>query len=81
MINSKFWPLANYLEAQNMAQIVLSFEEIESILGFHLCKSAREYEAYWRPSARHMLPNICMEAGYKIADIDLKNEKAHFVKL
>ena len=81
MINSKFWPLANYLEAQNMAQIVLRFEEIEAILGFTLCRSARTYEVYWRPSATHMLPNVCLEAGYKITDIDLKNEKVCFIKL
>lgn len=81
MINSKFWPLANYLKAQNMAQIVLSFEEIEAILGFALCKSARIYEVYWRPSATHMLPNICLEAGYGVTDINLKNERVRFVKL
>lgn len=81
MVNSKFWPLANYLIAHNVNQIVLTFEDIESILGFQLCKSARKYGVYWRPSPTHMLPNICLEAGYKIADIDLKNEKVCFIKL
>ena len=81
MINSKFNPLARYLKAQNMSQIVLTFGGIESILGIPLCKSARTYDVYWRPSATHMLPNVCLEAGYKITDIDLKNEKVRFVKL
>ena len=75
MINSKFGPLADYLRAHNVSQIVLTFEDIESILGIPLCKSARTYDAYWRPSATHMLPNVCLETGYKITDLDLKNEQ------
>lgn len=81
MINSKFWPLANYLTATNQRQVVLTFVEIESILGIPLCNSARKYDVYWRPSPTHMLPNICLEAGYKITDIDRKNEKVCFEKL
>ena len=81
MINSKFGPLADYLRAHNVSQIVLTFEDIESILGIPLCKSARTYDAYWRPSATHMLPNVYLETGYKITDIDLKNEKVCFIKL
>ena len=81
MINSKFWPLANYLRTCNVSRIVLTFEDIESILGISLCKSARVYDAYWHLSPTHMLPNVCLEAGYKITDVDLKNEKVCFVKL
>lgn len=81
MINSKFWPLANYLRTRNVSRIVLNFGDIESILGISLCKSARAYDVYWRPSPTHMLPNVCLEAGYKITDVDLKNEKVCFVKL
>ena len=81
MINSKFWPLANYLTATKQQQVVLTFIEIESILGVPLCMSARKHNAYWRPSPTHTLPNICLEAGYKITDIDLKNEKVRFEKL
>lgn len=80
MVNSKFWPLADYLKIRNMPRIVLTFEEIEAILQAPLCKSAHTYEAYWRPSATHTLPNICLEAGYKITDIDLKNKKVCFEK-
>lgn len=81
MTNSKFWPLTNYLKIQNVSRIVLTFKEIESVLGFPLCRSARTYEAYWQPAGGHRLPNVCLEAGYKIVDIDLKNEKVGFEKL
>ena len=80
MINSKFWPLADYLKAQNMSRTILTFEEIESILGFPLCKSAQIYKAYWHPSTTHTLPNVCLEAGYEITDIDLKSKKVCFEK-
>lgn len=81
MIDSKFEPLAIYLKYHNESQIVLSFEEIEAILNFRLCKSARKYSAYWKPSKTHMLPNICLDAGYKIEDVDLEFEKVRFVRL
>lgn len=75
MINSKFEPLALYFRCQNEPQIVLSFEEIEAILEFKLCKSARKYIAYWQPSKTYTLPNICLDVGYRIKDVDLKYEK------
>lgn len=81
MINSKFEPLALYLKYQNEPQIVLSFEEIETILNFNLCKSARMYMAYWQPSKTHTLPNICLDAGYKIKNVDLKQERVCLVRL
>ena len=81
MINSKFEPLTLYLKYQNKPQIVLSFEDIESILQFTLCKSARMYRAYWSPWKTHMLPNACLEAGYKITEVDLKLEKVRLVRI
>lgn len=80
MGNSKFWPLVNYLKTHDRSRIVLTFEEIENILGVPLCKSARKYIAYWQLSATHTLPNLCLEAGYNITDVDLKNEKVRFEK-
>ena len=80
MGNSKFWPLVNYLKTHDRSRIILTFEEIENILGVPLCKSARKYIAYWQPSATHTLPNLCLEAGYIITDVDLRNEKVCFEK-
>lgn len=80
MGNSKFWPLVNYLKTHGGSRIILTFEEIENILGVPLCESARKYIAYWQPSATHTLPNLCLEAGYNITDVDLKNEKVRFEK-
>jgi len=80
MMNSKFCPMVNYLQSQKSLQIELSFEEIESILETKLCKSARKYRAYWYPSATHVFPNLCLEAGYKVVDVDLVNEKVCFEK-
>ena len=58
MANSKFFALAEYLKHQNTSPIRLSFREVESILGFTLCSSARQYSAYWHPSKRHMSTKV-----------------------
>lgn len=81
MIDSKFIPLANYLRKTNSKYIELSFSEIESVLGFVLCPSARIYNAYWHISKTHMLPLVCEEAGYRIDSVDIFNEKVRFAKI
>lgn len=80
MINSKFAPLASYLKIQDSEACVLTFLQIEEILGFQLCYSARRYRVYWSKSPTHMLPLVCDEAGYKIKTVDMKRETAQFIK-
>lgn len=45
MTDSKFDPLRDYLKAQKVDELVLSYEEIEDILGFALPRAA--YRAEW----------------------------------
>lgn len=80
MINSKFQELANYLQIQDCSSIELSFSQIERILGFQLCSSARKYRVYWYKSKTHMLPLVCDAAGFIIDSVDINNEKVLFVK-
>ena len=42
---NKYEPLADYLKAQSRDELVLSFDEIEEIVGFALPRSA--YRAEW----------------------------------
>lgn len=80
MINSKFHNLVNYLQIQDCNTIRLSFSQIEAILGFQLCYSARKYRVYWNKSKTHMLPFVCDEAGFVIESVDMNHENVFFVK-
>lgn len=76
--NSKFEPIMQYLIKQNKEFLTLSFKEIEDILNFRLCNSARQYTAYWNISDTHILPQAIQKGGYRIVQLDLSKE---FVKL
>lgn len=67
----KFANLKKYLESNSAEKITLSFRDIEEITGSKLCKSAYNYSAYWQPSPTHTMPNTILEAGYRVASVDL----------
>lgn len=51
-----------------------------SIIGETLCKSAYNYNAYWNPSATHILPHTIIEAGYEIVNVDLIGKSVELKK-
>ena len=71
----KFEALKDFLIAQQSETIRLTFAEIESMIADSLCKSAYQYSAYWHPSETHTLPNMIIDAGYTIENVDLQNQK------
>ena len=71
---SKFIGLERFLNTQANDSLSLTFEEIERITGEKLYPSAYKYDAYWRPSKTHVLPNLIIDCGYKIEKVDLKNK-------
>ena len=70
----KFEALKDFLIAQQSETIRLNFAEIESMIADSLCKSAYQYSAYWHPSETHTLPNMIIDAGYTIENVDLQNQ-------
>lgn len=60
--------------------MTLSFRQIEDIIGETLCKSAYNYNAYWNPSATHILPHTIIEAGYEIVNVDLIGKSVELKK-
>ena len=72
--NSKFEPLSSYLQLRKPQHITLTFCEIENILGFELCPSAREYSAYWHLSKTHMLPQAWDSVGYSLESLDMSKQ-------
>ena len=49
---NKYDPLRDYLKQQKMADFILSFEEIEDILGFALPRAAHRAE-WWDDDSPH----------------------------
>ena len=66
----KFIKLENYLKTKSEESFILSFDEIENILGFKLTDSAYLYPAYWHPGKDvYPFANMVMNCGYKMEAI------------
>lgn len=65
---SKYDPVWQYLKTNESDLIVLSFEEINNILGFKIDHSFLNYK------------KEAMTYGYKIGKISLKEKKIEFIK-
>lgn len=79
--NEKFSEIRSYLELCGKNELMLSFAEIENIIGTELCKSAYTYSVYWKPSATHTMANAILEAGYKVVVVDLIAKKIELEKI
>lgn len=75
----KFYRLERYIKTKNEESFTMTFNEIESILGFRLSNSAYNYSGYWSPSPTHTLPNMILECGYKVSP-NLKDRIIRFYK-
>ncbi len=76
----KYQPLKVYLEAAGGAEVALSFEQIEHIIGGPLPASARKHPAWWSNSpAGHVNAQAWLKAGYASERLDLAAERLVFV--
>jgi hypothetical protein len=66
---SNYDALFSYLSKQTASELTLTFEEIESILGFRLPPSSYNYQAWWSNSKinDHPHSHAWQAAGYKTA--------------
>lgn len=71
---SKFINLEKFLLSQDKQYLDLSFSEIENIIGESLYPSAYKYKQYWRTSKTHTLPNLILDCGYKIIEVNLTDK-------
>jgi len=78
--NSKFLPLEEYLKKQDEPTLMITYAEIEEILGKPLCKSAYKYPAYWYPAYNRPANNVIYNAGYDVEKVDLKGQMLVLVK-
>lgn len=79
----KYIALRKHLENSAMPQIILSYKEIEKIIGDTLPPSAYEYpEAWWANDYTHSQAVAWIDAGYETDFVTdtYKDEKIIFVK-
>jgi len=73
-------PLAHHLHTVDAARTVLSFAEIERILGRALPASARKHRAWWsnERSGTHSHARAWMDAGWHVSAVDFNAARVEF---
>lgn len=77
----KYIELTAYLEKCGKEELILTFSEIEKILGFQLIDSAYKYPALWSNSESYPLAFDWLNAGYNTRNVDVPNQIVEFVKM
>lgn len=81
MRKTKYQPLADYLLASGKDDLMLTFAQIEEILGFELPLSSRKHRANWSNNEIEALSWGWRNAGYESYGVDMNREIAHFRKV
>lgn len=76
---AKYIGLTRYLRNDKRPRIILTFEEIEKIIGFKLPESAYIHQPFWANTSSHSISYSWMQVGYMARALDLKNKKITFV--
>ena len=78
---SKYAPLTGYLSSSGMDYILMTFAEVEEVIGDKLPRSAFEYRPWWSNNpSNHVNADSWLRAGYKTADVDMTERKLAFRK-
>ena len=78
---SRYDPLKKYLSniaATGKTQEVLSFSQLEGILGFSLCKTAHDNLRWWGNDRTHPQARAWLDAGWEVVHKDLVNKTVTF---
>lgn len=77
----KYEPLAVFLKKQRMAEIRMTFDQIEDLIGGKLPASASEHRAWWSNNpSNSVITRAWLEAGYRTEDVDMASRKLVFRK-
>jgi hypothetical protein len=79
MTTSKYCTLGEHLAENTNDELILSFSDIEDILGFPLPKSAHKFRTWWANDNTHShAANGWLTYGWQVREIDLKNQHILF---
>lgn len=68
----KYELLMKYFENLKCDKVILTYDDIENIIGFKLPKSAYQYSAYWGASKTHTITRSWIETGWKKTNLKLE---------
>lgn len=76
----KYSPLYIHLLLQDGQEWKTTFNEVETILGFELPKSAREHQSWWLNQGKgsHGQALVWQVAGWRVSAVDLETESVVF---
>ena len=78
---SKYEPLRRFLADRRENKWRATFADVEEVLGFTLCYSARRYREWWANSTSHTgARSGWLAAGWKTVDVDMGGERLMFVR-
>jgi DNA-binding transcriptional regulator YiaG len=80
MRGSKYQPLQDHLRRVNQSEVILSFAEIERLMGEPLPTSARDRKAWWSNRSGGLQAKAWMEADYLVEAVDLTKATVTFRK-
>lgn len=79
-ISAKYRGLTDHLYASGERKVVLTYAEIEAILGFPLPDTARNFKkSFWANTATHSYASAWMALGYK-AHVDAETDTVTFTQ-
>ena len=78
---SKYQPLRRFLADRREGEWRATFADVEEVLGFTLCASARKHLAWWANSTSHSEARLgWLAAGWETRDVDMGGERLMFLR-
>ena len=79
---SKYQTLKRFLITQSVSEVPMSFDEVETTLGFSLPRSARRYAPWWANETEggHVQARAWLDAGWRTSRVDVPGERVVFVR-
>lgn len=77
---SYYEPLTRFLSGRRPGEVVLTFRELEAILGRSLPPSARKHQAWWANTTSHSHAEAWLRLDWKTSKVDLPSERVTFAR-
>ena len=78
---SQYEPLRRFLCDRRDSEWRATFADVEEVLGFALCASARKHRAWWANSTSHPEASSgWLAAGWETRDVDMGGERLVFLR-
>jgi hypothetical protein len=78
---SKYAPLGEFLRAQRTAEVPMTFDDVERIVGAKLPPKAQHNRAWWSNNpSNNVMTKVWLAAGYESAQVDMRARKLVFLR-